>query len=381
MARHAGDGGPGGGPGTAAAGRATALTLEELGWTPQRAASFGSRARDGLRPGRVVSSGGIVRAQMADGPVEVIRPRHRPYASDEDASPAVGDWLALEPLPAEPGRAVLRAVLPRRGTLVRGRSEDGRPQVLATNLDLALLVSGLDQDLNPRRIERYLLLAVEAGVRPVVILNKSDIAVDLPRAVSEVHAVVPGTRVLVSSAVTGDGVEEIRAHLAPGLTACLLGSSGVGKSSLTNALLGAERQVVRAIREDDSRGRHTTTSRELFPVPGGGLLIDTPGLRTVGVIGDEASLAASFEDVATLALQCRFGDCGHQGEPGCAVRAAIEDGRLPAGRLASHRKLEAELRSAAIRADARSERAEGRRLGRLYKHHGKLAARYKRGEE
>jgi len=356
------------------------ISLEQLGWTPEQAASFRSSARAGLEPARVVSSGGLVRAQSARDQLEVVQRRRRD-GSDEESSPAVGDWLALELLPGEPGRALLRTILPRRGTIVRARSSDGRPQVLATNLDLAFLVSGLDQDLNPRRIERYLLLAVEAGVRPVVILNKVDIAVDLPRAVAEVHAVVPGTRVIVSSALTGEGVEEIRTQLTPGLTACLLGSSGVGKSSLTNALLGVARQAVQDVREDDSRGRHTTTSRQLFSVPGAGLLVDTPGLRTVGVIGDEASLAASFEDIATLALQCRFNDCRHEGEPGCAVRAAIDAGGLSEGRLANHRKLEAELRSAVIRADVRSERAEGRRMGRLYKHHGKLVARYKRGEE
>ncbi len=188
-----------------------------------------------------------------------------------------------------------------------------------------------------------------------------------------------GTRVVVSSALTGVGLDEIRSHLRPGLTACLLGSSGVGKSSLANALLGEERQVVRALREDDSRGRHTTSHRELFHLPSGGLLIDTPGLRTVGVLGDAASLATTFADVASFARRCRFSDCRHEGEPGCAVQAAIAAGELPAARLASHHKLEAELQSMALRADVRSQRAEGRRLGRIYKHHGKLAERNKRG--
>lgn len=359
----------------------TALALRDLGWSTERAVAFRDHARSGLVPGRVVRSGAEPLAQTGSGPVEVILRGPRAGGPDQPrGGPAVGDWLALRPLPGEPGRVVLHEVLRRNGSIVRARASDGQAQVLATNLDLAFLVSGLDHDLSPRRIERYLLLAAEGGVTAIVVLNKVDIALDVAAAVSEVHAVAPGTRVIVSSARTGVGVEEMRSHLRSGLTACLLGSSGVGKSSLLNALLGDERQAVRAIREDDSRGRHTTTHRELFRLPDGGLLIDTPGLRTVGVLGDELALAATFDDLRRIAMTCRFSDCRHGPEPGCAVQAAIAAGQLSAARLASHRKLEAELRSAAIRADARSERAEGRRMGRFYKHHGKLASRYKRGE-
>jgi ribosome biogenesis GTPase len=357
------------------------LALRDLGWSTEREVAFRDRARSGLVPGRVVRSGGKPLAQTGSGHVEVILRDPRAGAPEQpEGGPAVGDWLALQPVPDEPRRAVLQEVLPRSGSIVRARASDGQPQVLAANLDLAFLVSSLDHDLNPRRIERYLLLAAEGDVTAIVVLNKVDIAVDLAAAVSEVHAVAPGTRVIVSSALTGVGVEELRSHLRTGLTACLLGSSGVGKSSLLNALLGEDRQAVQAIRENDSRGRHTTTHRELFRLPEGGLLIDTPGLRTVGVLGDEQALAATFDDLRRIAMGCRFSDCRHGPEPGCAVQAAIMAGRLSSARLASHRKLEAELRSAAIRADVRSERAEGRRLGRFYKHHGKLAGRYKRGE-
>jgi ribosome biogenesis GTPase len=265
----------------------------------------------------------------------------------------------------------VRAVLPRSGSFVRQRLSDGRPQVLAANVDTAFLVSGLDDDLNLRRIERYLVLAHDGGVTPVVVLNKVDVALDLERAVSEVHAVAAGTRVVVTSAIEGTGIDELRSFLERGSTACLLGSSGVGKSTITNALLGEERQVTKALREDDSKGRHTTSHRELFALPAGGLLIDTPGLRTVGVLGDSDSVQATFDEVESLARECRFNDCHHEGEPGCAVAAAIEAGTLPPDRLASHHKLEAERHSAEIRSDQRARREADRKLGKFFKQHKK----------
>jgi ribosome biogenesis GTPase len=358
------------------------IALRELGWSHERAATFSRHAALGRVPGRIVSSSSVLMAMTALGAREVIlQRRRRQETKDGPLAPTIGDWLALETLSDAPGKAALREILPRQGTFARAREGDAQPQVLAANLDLAFLVSGLDHDLNPRRIERYFLLALGGGVTPVIVLNKADVALDMARAVSEVHRVAPGTRVIVSSALTGEGVDEMRGHLGTGQTACLLGSSGVGKSSLLNAMLGEQRQVVRSLREDDSRGRHTTRHRELFQLADGGLIIDTPGLRSVGVLGDEAVLETSFSDVRTLARRCRFTDCGHQTEPGCAVRAAVEAGALPAARLASHRKLEAELRSVALRADVRSRRADERRMGRLYRHHGKFVARQKRGEE
>ncbi len=346
----------------------TTPSFSDLGWTAARATAFAPHTSAGLVPGRVVSSsaGGTAMTEAGITDVVVQRRFSREVTSRVDL-PAVGDWLALEPLSGDPRQAALREVLPRTGTFVRNRLSDGRPQILVANVDVAFLVSGLDHDLNPRRIERYLVLALDGGVTPVVVLNKVDLALDMQRAVAEVHAVAAGTRVVISSAFDGTGIDELRAYLEPGLTACLLGSSGVGKSAITNALLGESRQAVKALREDDSQGRHTTTHRELFAVPGGGLLIDTPGLRSVGVMGEAGSVQATFDEVETLARECRFSDCHHQSEPGCAVRGAIKAGTLSVDRLASHHKLEAERRSVELRADERARREADRQLGRFYK--------------
>jgi ribosome biogenesis GTPase len=351
-------------------GSADTLSFARLGWSADRAMAFAPHAAAGLLPGRLVSSAGVGLVITESGPTELVIQRRfaREVESLTDL-PAVGDWLALEPLSESPRQAALREVLPRKGSFVRQRLSDGRPQVLAANVDTAFLVSGLDHDLNLRRIERYLVLALDGGVTPVVVLNKVDLALDLPRAVAEVHAIAAGTRVVVTSATEGTGLDELSSCLEPGLTACLLGSSGVGKSTLTNALLGEERQVTRELREDDSKGRHTTTHRELFTLPGGGMLIDTPGLRTVGVLGDENALSATFDEVESIARACRFSDCRHDAEPGCAVRAAIEAGVLSPARLVSHHKLEAERLSAELRADERARRAADRRLGRFFRQH------------
>lgn len=346
------------------------LAFSQLGWTADRARGFTRHAASGLLPGRLVSSAGDGLAVTEAGPVSLVVQRRFARAATSRADlPAVGDWLALEPLPDSPRQAALREVLPRTSSFIRQRLSDGQPQVLAANVDLAFLVSGLDDDLNLRRIERYLVLAHDGGVTPVVVLNKVDIALDLARAVTEVHAVAAGTRVVVTSALDGTGLGELRSLLDRGTTACLLGSSGVGKSTITNALLGEERQLTRELREDDSKGRHTTTHRELFAVPGEGLLIDTPGLRTVGVLGESDSVEATFDEVERLARECRFNDCHHEGEPGCAVAAAIAAGTLSADRLASHHKLEAERHSAQLRSDARARREADRKLGKFFKQH------------
>jgi ribosome biogenesis GTPase len=271
-------------------------TLAQLGWSPEREEAFEPHAQNDLVPGRVVASGGFTMAATAEGITTVVVQRaFSRAAADRTEMPTIGDWLALAPQPSTKAQAALRAVLPRTGTFIRERLSDGKPQVLAANVDIAFLVSGLDQDLNLRRIERYLVLALDGGVTPIIVLNKADLAVDLAANITAVDTVASGSRILVTSAATGDGLAVIQAMIEPGKTACLLGSSGVGKSSITNALLGEQRQVVKESRGDDGRGRHTTSHRELFLLPEGGMLIDTPGLRTVGVLGDSASLERSFD--------------------------------------------------------------------------------------
>ena len=257
------------------------------------------------------------------------------------AMPVTGDWVAARIINS--AEAIVEAVLPRRTLFSRraaGRREDQQP--MAANIDLVFLVSGLDGDFNPRRIERYLALAAESGAAPVIVLNKSDLCADLDARVEETRAVAAGAPVVTASTVAARGLDAVRAHLAPGRTIALLGSSGVGKSSIVNALAGEERLRTNPVREADSRGRHTTTHRELVPLPGCGALIDTPGMRELQLWASQESVVAVFDEIAGFAGQCRFRDCSHDRETGCAVRQAVEDGLLDPARLASLRKLQGE---------------------------------------
>jgi len=261
-------------------------------------------------------------------------------AADDGADwPAVGDWVVMELHGAEP-TAVIQEVLPRRSKFVRklpGKKME--EQVIAANVDTALLVSALDGDFNPRRVERYLAQCWESGARPVIVLNKADACQEARAKAAEMESVAIGTVVCVVSARTGLGFDELEEFLKLGQTLVLLGSSGVGKSTIANRLLGQTVQEVQPVRESDSRGRHTTTSRELFVLPGGALLIDTPGLREMQLWDAGGGVAQTFADVGELAANCRFGNCTHGGEPGCAVRDAIARGKLDRARLENWRKV------------------------------------------
>jgi ribosome biogenesis GTPase / thiamine phosphate phosphatase len=261
-------------------------------------------------------------------------------AADAGADwPAVGDWVVVE-LHGEDTTAVIQEVLPRRSQFVRNSpGKKMEEQVIAANVDTALLVSALDGDFNPRRVERYLAQCWESGARPVIVLNKADACEETRGRAAEMERVAIGTGVCVVSARTGQGFGELEEFLRPGETLVLLGSSGVGKSTIANRLLGQTVQEVQPVRESDSRGRHTTSTRELFVLPGGALLMDTPGLREMQLWDAEHGVAQAFADIDSLAAQCRFSDCRHEAEPGCAVLAALRAGTLDPARVENRRKL------------------------------------------
>jgi ribosome biogenesis GTPase len=274
--------------------------------------------------------------------------------------PAVGDWVAVE-VDGSDATALIQEVLPRRSKFVRKvAGKKMEEQVIAANVDTALLVSALDGDFNPRRVERYLAQCWESGARPVIVLNKADACEDARGKAAEMEHVAIGTAVCVVSAKTGKGFGELEEFLTPGQTVVLLGSSGVGKSTIVNRLLRQKVQEVKPVRESDSRGRHTTTSRELFALPGGALLMDTPGLREMQLWDAERGVAQTFADIAALAAQCRFGDCRHEREPGCAVQAALNGGTLDRGRFENRRKLlrEQEFLRRKVDPEARQEQKE-----------------------
>jgi ribosome biogenesis GTPase len=356
--------------------------LEPFGWDGRREAAFEPHAASGLVPGRVTSAAReALRARTEQGDTSVVIQRgFRREASGPSDHPAVGDWLALQPV--ADGQAALRAVLPRTSLFSRGEERGGgevHQQVVAANVDTVIVVAALDHDLNLRRIERYLALAWTSGADPVVLLNKADLCEDIGARLGEVREVASGAPVLVASALRAEGLDALDAWMGPGRTVILLGSSGVGKSTIANHLLGEQRQAVREVREDDSRGRHTTTARELFQLPGGGLLIDTPGMRSMGLWDADEGLDRMFLDIDALATGCRFADCTHEVEPGCAVLLAIASGELPADRLRARRKLQRELGFVASQNDARARRAESRRWGRIVREGARQAEAKRRG--
>lgn len=332
------------------------LGLHELGWTDALERHFELYAREGLIPARVAvehrTKYGLYTGHAEVDAALAGKLRHDAVARRD--LPAVGDWVALVPPPVG-GVGVIHAVLPRASVVTRkmaGRERD--EQIVAANIDVVFIVTSLNAELNPRRLERYLTLAWESGARPVVVLSKADCCDNPAPLVREAETVALGVPVLLTSAKTGLGIEGLRELLGGHKTGALLGSSGVGKSTLINALIGWERQDTGEIREADDRGRHTTTRRELVTLPGGGLLIDTPGMRELQLSEAGHGLLSAFDDIEALAGSCGFGDCRHGAEPGCAVQAAVVEGRLAAERLASYHKLVREL---AVRTSWETKRA------------------------
>ncbi len=344
--------------------------LRSIGYGPDWESAFGELGIDpGCVPGRVSEDRGAalgVLCEAGELRAQVSGRLQYQAASPEDL-PCVGDWVAV--LPTEGGAAVIHAVLPRRTALVRNTPERvTRAQVLAANVDRALVVTSANRDFNPRRVERTLMVVAQSGASPVVVLSKVDLCDDVGERLEALGRAAPGAPVVAVSSVSGEGLEGVREQIAAGETGVLIGSSGVGKSTLVNRLLGQEVQVTRETREDDDRGRHATSHRQLLRLPSGGVLIDTPGMREIALFEDGEEVSSVFPELAALAEQCRFRDCQHQGEPGCEVEAGLADGRLDPDRLAHMKKLEREAAAVRARRDAQA-RHQRRKEQKVFARH------------
>ena len=352
------------------------IDLTRLGWDATFAGQFAPHQAAGLAPGRVsVQHRGAYDVLTEHGELRCdVRGRLYDEASSPADLPTVGDWVAVSL--RDDGTGTVEAVLPRRTRFSRKQAwQAAEEQVLAANVDVVLLVTSLNEELSLRRLERYLVLARESGAQPVVVLTKADLHPDPAAVVAEVTAIAGDVPVVAISSRSGAGLDRVRALLTPGTTTALLGSSGVGKSTLVNTLAGEELLATQEIRED-GKGRHTTTRRELIQLPGGALVIDTPGLRELQLWMADEGLEESFDDVTELFERCRFSDCAHDAEPGCAVKAALADGTLDGARWESYRTLQAELAHLERRLDKRAL-AEERRRWKAMTAEGKAAARLK----
>lgn len=340
------------------------MRLEDLGWDGTFARHFEAwAAKADIQPGRVaIEFNHHFRVYAAAGELEVgVAGRLKHHAESRSELPAVGDWVAVLTRSGQ-DRSTIQSVLPRRSKFSRkaaGHVTD--EQIVAANVDVVFLVMSLDADFNQRRLERYLLLARESGAAPVILLTKPDVCPDVPSRVAEVVLMAGELPVHVVNPKRGEGLEHVSMYLTASRTGALLGSSGVGKSTIINRLAGSDIQKTREVRPTDSKGRHTTSHRELIVLPDGGLIIDTPGMRELQLWDVSAAVRETFDDVESLAAECYFSDCRHREEPRCGVKAAAEDGRLATGRLESYLKLKDELATLAAQQEERSLLEEKRR--------------------
>jgi ribosome biogenesis GTPase len=343
--------------------------LQDYGWSEALQSEFAPHAAAGLFPGRISAQHRGAYELVTDAGERRAEAGGRLLA--EGPPPAVGDFVAADV--TRDGPVIIRAMLARRTAFTR-LSPEGRQQVVAANVDVAFLVASLEGDLNLRRLERYLVQAWASGAEPALLLTKADLCADADAALRAARHLAAGAQVLAVSAIDGGGLDGVRALIGRGRTAVMVGASGAGKSTLANALLGEARMAVGAVRADDARGRHTTSHRQLMLLPGGGLLLDTPGMRELALDAAGEGVAAAFDDVEALARDCRFKDCAHESEPGCAVQAALASGELDPGRWRSFQKLAREADHQAAREDPLLREENRRRWVAIHK---ASRARYK----